>query len=114
MKLTGPLREIGLAYLSRQPAVTYLLVVRPMKTTIRSTFVGMTFATMLFASGCQKKTAVTNAGSESTPESTKPLQAAGLVGYDGTGLRKSVDRMKEANEKHNEQLEKTAESGPDQ
>jgi hypothetical protein len=85
-----------------------------MKTTVRLTFVAMSVSTMLFSFGCQKKAAATDPGSQSKRESTKPLQAAGLVGYDGTRLGKSVDRIKEANEKHNEQLEKTAESGPDQ
>jgi hypothetical protein len=88
-----------------------------MKTTLRSTFVKMIFATMLLSSGCEKKTAATNPGSESNGElrgSTKPLEAADLVGYDGTRLRKSVDHIKEANEKHNQDLEKMAGSGPDQ
>ena len=88
-----------------------------MKITLRSTFMAMIFATMLFSSGCEKKTAATNPASESKGElrgSTKPLQAADLVGYDGTRLRKSVDHIKEANEKHNQDLEKMAESGPDQ
>jgi hypothetical protein len=85
-----------------------------MKITFRSTFVAMIFATMLLSSGCQKKTAATDPTFQSTPGSTKPLEAADLVGYDGTRLRKSVDHIKEANEKHNQNLEKTAGSGPDQ
>jgi hypothetical protein len=88
-----------------------------MKTTLRSTFVVMISSTMLFSSGCQKKTAVTNPNSESKSDlrgSTKPLQAADLVGYDGTRLRKSVDRIKEANDKHKKELEKMVEGGPDQ
>jgi hypothetical protein len=73
--------------------------------------------TMLFSSGCQKKTAVTDAGSENKSElheRTKPLQAADLVGYDGTRLRKSVDHIIDANEKHNQELKKMAEGRPDQ
>jgi hypothetical protein len=88
-----------------------------MKATLRFTFIAMIFATMLLSFGCQKKTAATNAASGSKGElrgSTKPLQAADLVGYDGPRLRKSVDRIREANEKHNRQLDKMAESGPDQ
>jgi hypothetical protein len=71
---------------------------------------------MLFSSGCQKKTAVINPSSENTEshERTKVLQAADLVGYDGTRLRKSVDRIIDANEKHDRELKKMAESGPDQ
>ena len=77
----------------------------------------MIFATMLLSSGCQKKTAATNPASESKPElreNTKPLQAADLVGYDGTRLRKSVDHIIDAKEKHNRELEKMSEGGPDQ
>jgi hypothetical protein len=72
---------------------------------------------MLFLSGCEQKTAATNPVSENKDElrgSTKPLEAADLVGYDGKRLRKSVDRIKEANERHNQEIEKMTESGPDQ
>jgi hypothetical protein len=85
-----------------------------MKTTLRSTFMAMIFATVLLSFGCQKKTATTDPAAQSTPGSTKPLEAADLVGYDGKRLRKSVDRIREGNEKHNQELEKMAESGPDQ
>jgi hypothetical protein len=74
----------------------------------------MIFATMLLSSGCEKKTAVTDPTAQSTPGSTKLLQAADLVGYDGKRLRKSVDHIKEANERHNEDIEKMAGSGPEQ
>jgi hypothetical protein len=84
-----------------------------MKTTLRSTFAVMIFATMLLSSACEKKTS-TDPISQSTAGSTKPLEAADLVGYDGKRLRKSVDRIREANEKHNQELEKMAGSGPDQ
>ena len=81
---------------------------------LRSTFIAMIFATILFSFGCEKKTAATDPTSQSTPGSTKPLEAADLVGYDGKRLRKSVDRIKEDNEKHNQDAEKMAGSGPDQ
>jgi hypothetical protein len=74
----------------------------------------MTFTTMLLSAGCEKKTAATNSTDQSTPGSTKVLEAADLVGYDGKMLRKSVDHIKEANEKHNQDMEKMAGSGPDQ
>jgi hypothetical protein len=67
---------------------------------------------MLLSFGCEKKTAAIDLTAQSTPGNTKPLQAADLVGYDGTRLRKSVDHIKEANEKHNQDVEKMAESGP--
>jgi hypothetical protein len=88
-----------------------------MKTALRSTFVAIILSTMLLSSGCEKKTATTNPASESKGElrgSTKPLEAADLVGYDGTRLRKSVDHIRQANEKHNQDVEKMAGSGPDQ
>jgi hypothetical protein len=77
----------------------------------------MIFSTMSLSFGCQRNTAVTNPSPESKselPENTKPLQAADLVGYDGTRLKKSVDHVIDAKEKHNRELEKTAEGGPDQ
>ena len=80
-------------------------------------FVVVICSTLLLLSGCQKNTAVTNPGAESKSElreSTKPLQAADLVGYDGTRLRKSVDHIIDAKEKHDRNLEKMAEGGPDQ
>ena len=84
-----------------------------MKITFRPTFVAMISATMLLSSAC-KKTAATDPIVQSTPGSTKPLEAADLVGYDGKTLRKSVDHIKEANEKRGQQIEKMAESGPEQ
>ena len=88
-----------------------------MKTILRSAIIAMTFAAVLLSSGCEKKTAATNPASESNGElhgGTKLLEAADLVGYDGKRLRKSVDRITEGNEKHNQELEKMAGSGPDQ
>jgi hypothetical protein len=85
-----------------------------MKTTLRSTLVAIILSMMLLSSGCEKKTAGADTAAESTPGSTKPLEAADLVGYDGKRLRKSVDRIREANEKHNHDLEKMAGTGPDQ
>jgi hypothetical protein len=85
-----------------------------MKTTLRSTLVAMIFLTMVLSSGCEKKTTATNPTAQSAPGSTKPLEAADLVGYDGTRLRKSVDHIKEANEKHTHDIAKMAGNGPDQ
>jgi hypothetical protein len=85
-----------------------------MKTMFRSTFVALILTTILLSSGCEKKTAATDPAAQSTPGSTKVLEAADLVGYDGKRLRKSVDHIKEANEKHGQELEKMAGSGPDQ
>ena len=85
-----------------------------MKTAICSTGVALIFATMLVSSGCDKKTSATDPTVQSTPGSTRPLEAADLVGYDGKILRKSVDHIKEMNEKHNQDVEKMGGSGPEQ
>jgi hypothetical protein len=72
---------------------------------------------ILLSLGCQKKNAATNSNSESKSElhdSTKPLQAVDLVGYNGTILRKNVNRIKETSDRHNQEIEKTVESAPDQ
>ena len=81
---------------------------------VRSGFLVVIFATMLLSSGCEKKTAATDSTSQSTPGSTKVLEAADLVGYDGKRLRKSVDRIRDANEKRKQEMEKMAGSEPDQ
>ena len=65
---------------------------------------------MLLSAGCQKRTAAADPTAQSTPGSTKPLEAD-LVGYDGKRLRKSVDHIKKANEKHNQDVEKMGEAG---
>jgi len=81
------------------------------------TFVAVTLSTILLLSGCQKKNVVTNSNSQGKselPENTKILEAADLVGYNGTKLRSSVDRIKEANAKRSREMEKMVESGPDQ
>lgn len=85
-----------------------------MKTVLRSSFVAMIFVAMLLSSGCEKKTGATDPAAQSTPGSTKPLEAADLVGYDGKRLRKSVEHIKAANEKHNQEVERTAGSEPEQ
>ena len=85
-----------------------------MKNVLRTTVIAMIFSTMLLSSGCEKKSAATDPISQSTPGSTKILEAADLVGYDGKRLRKSVGRIKEVNEKRNQELEKMAGGGPDQ
>jgi hypothetical protein len=88
-----------------------------MKTRLPLRFVVIIFSTILLSLGCQKKNAATNSNSQSKTElneNTKPLQAADLVGYDGTKLRKSVHHIKDVNDKHNQEIEKMVETGPDQ
>jgi len=88
-----------------------------MKTILPLRFIAIIFSTILLLSGCQKRTAATNPNFQSKTElheNTKPLQAADLVGYDGTKLRKSVDKITEANDKHNQEIENMAETGQGQ
>ena len=83
-----------------------------MKVLLLLTCVTITVAAVLLSSGCQKESVVTNPDSQRNNElheNTKPLQAADLVGYNGTKLRKSVDKIKQDNDKHNKELEKAAE-----
>ena len=98
-------------------AVADLILVGPMKAMLPLRFVAIIFSTIVLSSGCQKKTAATNPNSQSETElrdNTKPLEAADLVGYDGTKLRKSVDHITEANDKQNQEIEKMVDTGPDQ
>ena len=88
-----------------------------MKTMLSLQFIAIIFSTILLLSACQKKTAATNPNSQSKTElheNTKSLQAADLVGYDGTKLRKSVDKITEANDKHNQEIENMVETGQGQ
>jgi hypothetical protein len=96
--------------------VADLVVVKAMERSLPLTFVAIIFSTILLSSGCQKKNAATNPNSQGESvldESTKPLQAADLVGYNGTKLRNSVDHIKDANAKHNREMEKMVEISPD-
>jgi len=83
-----------------------------MKVLLLLTCVTIAFATILLSSGCQKKTVATNPDpkpNNASQEKTKPLQAADLVGYDGTQLRKSVDKIIQGKDKHNKELENATE-----
>jgi protein-tyrosine phosphatase len=98
-------------------ALADFAVVRAMERKLPLTFVAVIFSTILLLSGCQKKNAGTDSNSQGESEShksTKILQAADLVGYNGTKLRKSVDHIREASDKHTKVLEKMVESRPDQ
>jgi hypothetical protein len=88
-----------------------------MKTMLPLGFIAIIFSMILLSSGCQKETAATNPNSQSKTElheNTKSLQAADIVGYDGTKLRKSVDKITEANDKHNREIENMVETGQGQ
>ena len=83
----------------------------PVKVLLPLSCFAITFATILFSSGCQKETVTRDPDSQSNGElqdNTKPLQAADLVGYDGTKLRKSVDKITQDNNKRNKEMENLA------
>jgi ABC-type Zn uptake system ZnuABC Zn-binding protein ZnuA len=83
-----------------------------MKVLLLLSCVTITLATILLSSGCHKKTVATNPDPQRNNklhENTKPLQAADLVGYNGTKLRKSVDKIIQDNDKRNKELENTTE-----
>ena len=83
-----------------------------MQITLPIRVVAVTFLAILLSSGCQKETVARNPDSQRNgelQEKTKPLQAADLVGYDGTKLRKSVDKVARDNDKHNKELENLTE-----
>ncbi len=85
---------------------------KPMKVLLPVTGATITVAAVLLSSGCQKKTVATNPDpkpNNASQEKTKPLQAADLVGYNGTQLRKSVDKIIQGNDKHNKELENATE-----
>ena len=93
------------------------LIVDRLKTMFPIRCVAIILSTILLLSGCQKKTTATDRDAQSKTElheNTKPLQAADLVGYDGTKLRKSIDHITEANDKQNQEIEKMVDTGPDQ
>src|SRR5436309_12292546 len=84
-----------------------IFLAKPMKVLLPLRCLAVISAAILVLSGCQKETVVTNPDSQGNNESseTKPLQAVDLVGYDGTKLRKSVDKIKQDNDKHNKELQ---------
>jgi len=99
------------------PVVAELVLGKTMETRLPLALVAIVFSTILVLSGCQKKNAATNLNPESQSElhgSTKVLQAADLVGYNGTKLRNSVDRIKQANDKRNREMEKKIEGTADE
>ncbi|PYL66294.1 MAG: hypothetical protein DMF20_06950 [Verrucomicrobia bacterium] len=58
--------------------------------------------------GCNEKPkAIDPIGKDEARQSTKTLEAADLVGYDGKHLRKTTDRVLDANDKHNQDIQKT-------
>ena len=57
--------------------------------------------------GCNEKPkAVEPKDKDGARQSTKTLEAADLVGYDGKRLRKTTDRVLDANDKRNQDIQK--------
>ena len=64
-------------------------------------------AILLFLGCKEKPKAIEPKGKDEARQSTKTLEAADLVGYDGTHLRKTTERVLDANDKHNRDIQKT-------
>ena len=64
-------------------------------------------AIFLFVGCKEKPKAIDPKGKDEARQSTKTLEAADLVGYDGKLLRKNTDRVLDANDKHNQDIRKT-------
>ena len=64
-------------------------------------------AIFLFVGCKEKPKAIDPKGKDEARQSTKTLEAADLVGYDGKQLRKTTDRVLDANDKHNQDIQKT-------
>ncbi|HEX4653124.1 MAG TPA: hypothetical protein VH227_02660 [Candidatus Udaeobacter sp.] len=64
-------------------------------------------AIFLFVGCKEKPKAIDPNGKDEARQSTKALEAADLVGYDGKQLRKTTDRILDANDKHNRDIQKT-------
>ena len=63
---------------------------------------------LVFFAGCKEKPkAVEPKDKDEARQSTKTLEAADLVGYDGKRLKKTTDRVLDANDKHNQDIQKT-------
>jgi hypothetical protein len=57
--------------------------------------------------GCSDKKAVEQKHKDEGRQSTKVLEAADLVGYDGKRLKKTTDHVLDANNKRNQDIQKT-------
>ena len=64
-------------------------------------------ALFLFVGCKEKPKAVESKDKDGGRQSTKALEAADLVGYDGKRLRKTTDRVLDANDKRNQHIQKT-------
>ena len=64
-------------------------------------------AIFLFVACNEKPKAVEPKEKDEARQSTKTLEAADLIGYDGKRLRKTTDRVLDANDKRNKDIQKT-------
>ena len=64
-------------------------------------------ALFLFVGCKEKPKAIEPKDKDEARQSTKTLEAADLVGYDGKRLRKTTDRVLDANDKRNQDIQKT-------
>jgi uncharacterized lipoprotein YajG len=69
-------------------------------------WITVVLAIFLFV-GCKEKPKTSDTKrKDEARQSTRTLEAADLVGYDGKHLRKSTDRVLDANDKHNQDIQK--------
>ena len=64
------------------------------------------FTLFLFIGCNEKPNAVGSKTKDEGRQSTKALEAADLVGYDGKHLKKTTDRVLDANDKRNQDIQK--------
>jgi hypothetical protein len=64
-------------------------------------------ALLLFAGCKEKPKAVESKDKDEGRQNSKVLEAADLVGYDGKGLRKTIDGVRHANDKRNRDIQNT-------
>ena len=67
--------------------------------------------TAVFLAGCSSSEQPQSAEKYQGREETKKLEGASAVGYDGTAMRKSVDKSLNKNDDHNQDLDKTLKAG---
>jgi hypothetical protein len=65
------------------------------------------FTLFLFVGCNEKPKTVKPRNKDEGRQSTKALEAVDLVGYDGKRLRKTTDRVLDANDKRNRDIQKT-------
>ena len=87
--------------------VADLVLVRPVIMSYMKLVTPVVLALFLFVGCGEKPRAVEAKDKDEARQSTKALEAADLVGYDGKRIRKNTDRILDANDKRNQDIQKT-------